>query len=50
MDCKCTQIQYCNPCTNTTRYLDMCPECLFAGHANLQSKNVITSNIKFRKK
>ena len=31
MPCKCTSV-LCNPCNNSTRILDLCPECYLLGH------------------
>ena len=38
MQCKCTEPTNCNPCTNTTRFSDLCAECYLANHTIKQSK------------
>ena len=48
MVCKCTAID-CNPCTNVTRILDICPECYLLGHVKIQTTKVTSSNVAFKK-
>jgi hypothetical protein len=50
MNCKCTEIINCNPCSNTVRFSDMCAECVTHGHYNMQSKDVIGTNVSFTRK
>jgi len=47
MVCKCTATG-CNPCTNPTRMLDICPECFLLGHSQKQTSKVNSSNVTFK--
>jgi hypothetical protein len=50
MICKCTESINCNPCTNVTRFSEMCAECIHHGHYNMQSRDVTGSNVAFKRK